>query len=115
MCDARSRANKGKVFSKPHRDKLSAIAKTRTGEKNSFYGHTVSEENKKILSEVNSKPVGMYDKITGELLQVFPSLKLAGEFVLNNNLTQNPNCIARISKICNGMDKSAYGYIWKYM
>ena len=36
--------------SKEHRKKMSAIRRTETGEKNHFYGHTHSEDTKKIIS-----------------------------------------------------------------
>ena len=42
--------NKGKTFSKEHKAKISAYAKTRTGEKNAFYGKEHSEETKAKMS-----------------------------------------------------------------
>lgn len=57
-------ANKGKKASKETRERLSEIAKERTGEKNPFYGRHHSEETKQYMSEkfkgripANAKPV----------------------------------------------------------
>lgn len=53
-----------------------------------------------------SKQVQMFDKSTGELLATFPSISEAGRVtgIANGNIS---NC-------CNGKQKSAGGYVWKY-
>ena len=82
---------------------------------NPFKGRTHTQEVKNIISEKNSKPVAMLDKGSGEVIQVFPSLAKASEYVIEIGRTTNKNAFARISKICNGIDKSAYGYGWKFV
>lgn len=82
---------------------------------NPFKGRTHTQEVKNIISEKNSKPVAMLDKESGEVIQVFPSLAKASEYVIEIGRTTNKNAFARISKICNGIDKSAYGYGWNFV
>lgn len=55
------------------------------------------------------------NKESDEVIQVFPSLAKASEYVIEIGRTTNKNAFARISKICNGIDKSAYGYGWKFV
>lgn len=57
----------GREFSKEHKDKISAIAKTRYGDKNPFFGKHRSEETiHKIMQK--SKPIFAIDAETGERL-----------------------------------------------
>ena len=95
--------------------KLSQIASTKVGNKNAFYGKHHSETTKKIISDSNSKKVGAFDIDTNELLFTFKSIKEATNFVIREGKTTNKSASARISKICRGVDKSAYGYVWKFI
>lgn len=56
----------------------------------------------------------MIDLHTDEIIMEFSSLLKATEYLLENNITSNKGASSRISKICRGIDKSAYGYKWKY-
>lgn len=115
MCRCRSASLKGKQKSKEHKRKLSEAASKRVGPKNSFYGKHHTEKTKQIISQTNSVPVGAYDINTGILLMTFDSLTQAVNYLLEKGITKNKNANARISKICQGIDKTAYGYIWKYL
>lgn len=108
-------ALKGRKFSYLHRQHISEKAKNRIGEKNSFYNKQHTEQTKKLISESNSKKVGMFDINTLELIKEFDSIYIASQYLLEHNLTKNINCSSRISKICRGIDKSAYGYLWKFI
>lgn len=115
LCEKHSLRTKGIPKSIEHRKKLSQIASTKVGNKNAFYGKHHNEKTKKIISENNSKKVGAFDINTNELLFTFKSLKEATNFVIREGKTMNKNASARISKICRGVDKSAYGYVWRFI
>lgn len=114
-CARRSNYMKGLPKSEEHKKKLSEWASTRTGEKNSFYGKHHSEATKKHIGDMNSKTVGMFSIETDELLKTFESIKKATEYLLLNNITKNKDASSRISKICRGSGKTAYGYVWKFL
>lgn len=65
----------------------------------------------------SSISVGMYDKKTDELLQVFSSQIEAGRWLQRENKTTEKKATsisARIGQVCKGKRKTAYGYKWKY-
>jgi group I intron endonuclease len=81
-------------------------SKSLKGEKAGFYGKHHSKESKAKLAKVHSRKVGKYDKITGELLEIFESARDASKSV-------NKKDHAAICKCCNdNMYKSCYGFIW---
>ena len=59
--------------------------------------------------------VGMFDKKNQTLLQSFSSYSEAGQWLIDNNLSNCKISTIRthISEVCNGKRKSAAGYIWK--
>ena len=61
----------------------------------------------KRIGEAFSKQVQMFDKYTGELLATFPSICEAWRVT---GIYQS-----HISECCNGKQKSAGGYVWKYL
>jgi len=65
----------------------------------------LSEEQKLIFGKRFEKKILQFDK-QGNFIKEWDSLKQAGLF-----LGKNPSAI---SQVCNGKQKTAYGYIWKY-
>lgn len=59
-----------------------------------------------ITTHKASRKVQQFDKVTGEFIAEFESVKEAGE----KTRTESTN----ISRCCNGKLKSAGGFIWKY-
>lgn len=113
-CQHLSDINKGRVRSEETKDKLSEYAKQRVGKLNPFYGREHNDNTKKAISESNSKRVGMFS-LNNVLLKEFSSIHEATNYLMENNITTNKNASSRISKICRGIDKTAYGYIWKFL
>lgn len=111
-----SEALKGKKFSDEHRRKLSEFAKTRTGEKNPFYGKTHSQETLNHISELNSKTCYQYNKVTGECLQEFKNVTYAAKYIKSLDITKaTEKSIAHgIQMCCEGRYGSSYGYVWRY-
>lgn len=66
-----------------------------------------SEEIKKHAIQSSSKPVCKIDKDTEEILQVYPSIKEAER---QNNYSRN-----HISPACQGKQKLAFGFKWKFL
>lgn len=62
-----------------------------------------------VTSKINSREVYKIDKVSGEVLQKFASLKEAAESVGGGNRSMN------ISAACRGKQKTAYGYRWCYV
>lgn len=60
-----------------------------------------------INLETQGKPIAQCDKITNEIIQVFPSVKAAARSI--NKPDQHLNDVAL------GKRKTAYGYKWKYI
>lgn len=55
---------------------------------------------------IRSKAVLKIDKITGDILETYPSVR-AAEAANGNS--------RHIAQVCNGKRKSAAGYFWKYL
>lgn len=71
------------------------------------YNNFSKEENNKRVIQSTQKEVGQYDKTTGKLLHIFPSIKDAA---LSVNVDRS--CISRC---CNGQKKSSRGYYWHFI
>lgn len=110
-----SNAMRGRVFTDQHRRKLSEKASLRTGDRNPFYGKSHSDSTRNRISVANSLPVAMCDLTTGEVIRKFSSAYNASLFLLEEGKTKNKYASSRILKICHGVDKSAYGYSWKFV
>ena len=65
-------------------------------------------KNLEWASEKQKTPVAMIDKTTGEVIQKFESINEAFRHL---NIVVNGG----ISKACNGNQKTAYGYNWRYI
>ena len=85
--------------------KMSNSAKGRIGDRNSFFGKHHSDETRKMLSALKSRPVKMFGT-SGNLMRTFPSIKdAAREMGISG---------AAISNCCRGITRTSGGYIWKY-
>ena len=96
-----SESAKGRIFSDEHRKKLSEAHKKICGEKHPLFGKHRSDETRKKLS----KKVLQFSK-TGELIREWPSIQ---EIERNTGYGHGT-----ISRCCNGKQKSAYGFLWKF-
>ena len=80
----------------------------------------LKEKNEKIYSspEVGQfyygKLIKQLDINTGELIQVFPSIKSAAKF-LRPNSSSLGGVVSHISDVCNNKRHSAYGYKWEFI
>lgn len=69
-----------------------------------------------------SKPVNMCDLQTGEVIRTFKSQHEAAQWLVENGLAKNTNCVSSINGVCQrkpcttgyGYRKKAYGYDWQY-
>ena len=101
--------------------KISDFASKRTGNKNSFYGKTHSEETRKILSEKKIKyiRIGMFDLETKQLIAEFNNVPEAAMYVIKNNISNSSlsSIKNRIKCVCklNTDYNRAYGYNWRYL
>lgn len=69
--------------------------------------------NKEIMRERYGKVVKQLDKDTGELIQVFQTVKDAARY-LRPNTSSLGGVTSHITEVCKGKRKTAYGYKWKF-
>ncbi len=70
----------------------------------------------------NSKPVNMCDLRTGAVIRSFNSQHEAAQWLVDNGLAKNLNCVSSINAVCQrkpcstgyGIRKKAYGFDWQY-
>lgn len=68
------------------------------------------------------KPVDMFDLETGEIIRSFSSQHEAAQWLVDNSMAKNINCVSSINSVCQkkpcstgyGYRKKAYGYGWQY-
>lgn len=121
----------GIKFTDEHRAKISEFAKTRIGERNSFYGKKHSELGKKRISEGIKRSikengfqghhivVRCYDK-DKKFIQEFFSINQASIWAMENMLTKNKNscsvagCIKWNTELNkDGFNHLTYNHYWK--
>ena len=68
-----------------------------------------------VLKNGVVKPVRAYDKRTQELELEFPSITMAGKWLLDNEYTKDKTCLTGIIKSCKNKIPSYMGYIWEYV
>lgn len=106
MSESRT-GKKLKPFTEEHKRKISEATKKKIGPLNSFYGKHHSEEVKQKLREKSSKAVIQVDPKTNKELNIFSSATEAAKVIGLSNCST-------ISRCCNGKQKTAGGYKWKY-
>ena len=112
----------GQTHTKEAKEKISKANKGRVGELSGFYGKHHKEESKywkgkhlanetkEKLSKAHDgdkKPVGQYDKDTGELLCTYPSIMEASR--------QTGGSDSSIVRVCKGKQHTCLRYVWKYL
>lgn len=86
------------------------------GEENGFYGKHHTEETKRKLSDAQSfkkKSIAQYNKDTNELIQIFDSIADAERWLQENGYPRADG--SACSKAARGIQKSAYGSLWKFV
>ena len=113
-----SKMHKGVPKSKEHRAKISEWAKTRTGEKNPFYGKTHSPEFKQYIRELNlgntyKQGIKVQCEKDGELHK-FNSYSDASYWLIDNGYTKSKNRTSVTTTIKESIStkKKRYGFIW---
>ena len=81
---------------------------------------TYKEQNQNKKQSTNqreklSRSVNRIDIVTNLILGAYSSLVEANEWLLQNNITKNNQAITSISMVCNGKNKTAYGFKWSFM
>ena len=130
-----SEKNTGRVASDEERKMRSII---NSGKRNPFYGRKHSKETIAIIQQKNKengcykkasermknnnpckpeiayKPVVMKNK-NGRIVNIFESLTSAGRYIKSIGLSKAIKPENQIGAVCNGKQKSAYGYLWEFL
>ena len=64
--------------------------------------------------ETLSRSVNRIDVLTNSIIKTYASLVEAKEWLIKNKLTTNKQAITGISQVCNGKNKTAYGFKWSF-
>lgn len=119
---------KEKIRQKALGRKVSDKTKLKMSKNNGRYwkGKHHSEETKQKISlnhgmrgkygiqNPNSKSIAMIDKNTDEVIEVFDAINSAVRYLKMNFSLQHCNG-SNISNVANGKQKTAYGYVWKFV
>lgn len=98
------------------RQRLSVATKKRfENQPGTMTGRHHTTEAKQKISAINSIPILAYDAKTGEFFREFSSATAATAYLIECGITSNRSALTRILKICHGQDRSAYGYVWKFV
>ena len=79
-------------------------------------GITANEINKQSIQK-QEKQLNMLDKKTQKVIKIFKSVAEAAQYCIDNSLSKDniKGISAHISQCCNGIRKTAYGFIWRYI
>jgi hypothetical protein len=101
--------NHAKYYTQEVREKMSYSQK---GKSKPF-----TQEHIKNLAEANLRNMGNTVEcytIEGELINTFPCLREAKNWLLEKKLIHSPNVDKQIKDCCKGRQKTCHGYKWKY-
>lgn len=76
-----------------------------------------TKEHLKNLAEANLRNMGKKVEcytLGGELIETFPCLREAKNWLIEKKLIHSPNVDKQIKDCCNGRQKTCHGYKWKY-
>ena len=75
------------------------------------------EEIIKRGNDSQGRPLYQLDKKTNEILEKFDSVAKAAQYLKDNNISKDTigGISAHICQCCNGIRKTAYGFIWQYI
>lgn len=112
-------AQKGRKFTDEHRRHISEACKgKRFKENNSFYGKKHSKQTKEFIGYNNATySICQYDLTTLQVLNNFKTLNEAAEYIQQNNYTNAKikSIKYRLTVTCEGKQKHAYNFGWKYI
>lgn len=112
----RAQSNTGKKRSDEFRKRMSEIASQRTGEKNSFYGKTHSEETRRKISEANSNNPNIGAHKRRKLIAINLTTKEEFKFDSIKEVTETIKELKNrdmISLVLNGKRDQYKGYTFK--
>lgn len=108
-----SESNKGKIFTSEHKQKLSDIAKLRTGSKNPFYGKKHSPESIRKMQLTKSRKYFRLD-VNNVVIQEYDTIQDVSDWVISQQITnaKQSSIQYRIYCVVEGRQQTAYGYKW---
>lgn len=83
-------------------------------EHGTFLGKKHKQESKNKIARANGHAVMMVDKDTDQVLKIFVSGMAAGRYLNSIGATSNKTPNGQILCTCMGIQKTAYGYKWKF-
>ena len=130
-----SKKNTGRKHSK---EEIEKMREKNLDEKNPFYNKKHTEETKRKIKEANTRngnyknssdrmkgnqlgklvkrpKVVMISLESGEVLKIFENAVHAGEYIKSLGLCKTSKPSNSIIGVCNGHERSMYGYFWKYL
>lgn len=117
--DLQRKANSERMkrYNKEHPEliaKLSEMARQRTGSKNPFYGHKLSQEHIDLLRRTRIAAITGANNPSAKVVVCIETGEIFGTAKSGAQKMGNSNDPSQIIKVCRGRLKTAHGYHWKY-